>query len=57
MTHLDKYKKRILKQYGKHIKAHEDRMDKQQAIELQISHFVKRASRWYNSFEDLKVNI
>jgi len=50
---LSKYKKRIVKQYGKNIKAHEQKMEDQTIIELQIPHFLKRGSRWYDNYEDL----
>lgn len=55
MNELNKYKKRILKQYGKNIKAHEMRMDKQHLIELQISHFVKRGCNWYENYNSLSI--
>lgn len=53
MTALKKYKKNILKQYGKNIKAHEEKMDKQTLIELQIPHFQKRGGRWYEDYNSL----
>lgn len=51
-----KYCKNILKQYGKNIKAHEERMDKQTLLELQIPHFLKRGSRVLDSYEALEMN-
>lgn len=57
MNELNKYKKRILKQYGKNIKAHEMRMDKQHLTELQISHFVKRGCNWYENYNSLILGV
>jgi len=48
-----RYKKNILKQYGRHIKAHEATMDKQTLIFLQIPHFQKRGSRFYENYNSL----
>jgi hypothetical protein len=40
-------------EYGRHIKAHEERMDKQTLISLQIPHFNKRGGNWYKDYTSL----